>query len=116
MRFAASCATAYQAARPRTGKPYNRAGFDRLLVRDCAIAEVEYHEPFELTLNLNTSLPEMGLWVELRGDFPADHSGVPKDRSKIPWDPGGSLLSDLASCLRIGAVSAHVAHDCDRKA
>jgi hypothetical protein len=35
----------------RTRKLYNVAVFDRLLVRDGAIAEVKYREPFELIFN-----------------------------------------------------------------
>jgi site-specific DNA recombinase len=51
LKFATNCARAYRSANDRTRKLYNVAVFDRLLVRDGAIAEVKYREPFELIFN-----------------------------------------------------------------
>ena len=50
-KFATNCARAYRSAKERTRKLYNVAVFDKLLVRDGAIAEVKYREPFELIFN-----------------------------------------------------------------
>jgi DNA invertase Pin-like site-specific DNA recombinase len=52
LKFAINCARAYRSANERTRKLYNAAVFDKLLVRDGAIAEVKYREPFELIFNM----------------------------------------------------------------
>jgi DNA invertase Pin-like site-specific DNA recombinase len=47
LRFATTCARAYQRAGDRSRKLFNSAVLERVLVRDGHIAEAEYKEPFD---------------------------------------------------------------------
>jgi hypothetical protein len=47
LRFATTCALAYQRAGDRSRKLFNSAVLERVLVRDGHIAEAEYKEPFD---------------------------------------------------------------------
>lgn len=52
MRFAANCADAYGKASDRTRRLFNKAVFEKVLIRDGHIAEAEFREPFDGLLSL----------------------------------------------------------------
>ena len=52
MRFAENCGAAYGVAKERTRALYNRAVFERLIVRDGRVAEPHYAAPFGLVFGV----------------------------------------------------------------
>ncbi|TMC48147.1 MAG: recombinase family protein [Chloroflexi bacterium] len=52
LRFAESCGAAYRVAKERTRALYNRAVFERLIVRNGRVAEPHYAAPFDLVFGV----------------------------------------------------------------
>jgi hypothetical protein len=53
LRLASNCAGIYAGASKEVRRQFNRAVFDRLVVRNREIAEVQYREPFELVFDIS---------------------------------------------------------------
>jgi hypothetical protein len=64
LALAKDCATSYRKARPEVRKMWNRAFFQTIRIRDGAIADFTYEEPFASLLGSHK-----GSMVEVRGRY-----------------------------------------------
>jgi site-specific DNA recombinase len=102
--LAKDCAASYRRAKPEVRKMWNRAFFRTVLVRDGAIADFTYEEPFASLLGSHK-----GSMVEVGGiepPSPGDRSGLlraqPVGRSRLEAPTGGGPLGQPGFDVRRG--------------